>query len=139
MPGVDVLPGTYQVRLTVNGRPLRQAVAVRMDPRVRTSIADLTARYKLARSIEASLTQVTEGRVNLERRIAGATGEALARLRTTLTELDASAVLLSDSFHAVQSADAKPTVASEAAAANAMARATVALDAARALPATDRH
>lgn len=134
--GVFVLPGTYQVRLTVNGRPLRQAVVVRMDPRVRTSIADLTTQYTLARAIDVSLAQVTEARQAIARRLAGAPGDVTARLRSTAVELDLATELLSASFHAVQSADARPTMASETAAATALARANAALDTARGLPPT---
>src|SRR5690606_21334904 len=45
--GLWVMPGTYQVRLTVGGTVTRQAVTVRMDPRVDASVADLTLQYTL--------------------------------------------------------------------------------------------
>src|SRR4029453_8249380 len=35
--GILAAPGTYQVRLTVDGQPFRRAVVVRIDPRVKTA------------------------------------------------------------------------------------------------------
>lgn len=51
-PGAIALPGTYQVRLVVGDQTLRQVVSIRMDPRVRTSLIDLTAQRDLARAID---------------------------------------------------------------------------------------
>ena len=42
-----VLPGKYQVRLTVNGKESVEPVEVVMDPRVKTSVADLQKQFDL--------------------------------------------------------------------------------------------
>jgi hypothetical protein len=45
-------PGRYAVRLTLDGRTYTQPLAVRRDPRVRASDADLAAQYALARGVD---------------------------------------------------------------------------------------
>src|ERR1041385_1614578 len=49
--GPSVLPGTYTVKLTANGKTLTQALTVKIDPRITTSAADLTQQFTL--SLEA--------------------------------------------------------------------------------------
>jgi len=49
--GPAVLPGTYTVKLTANGKSLTQSLTVKIDPRVKTALADLTRQFTL--SIEA--------------------------------------------------------------------------------------
>ncbi|HYA64677.1 MAG TPA: hypothetical protein VED66_15845, partial [Candidatus Sulfotelmatobacter sp.] len=45
--GPLALPGTYQVRLTVGGKSSSQSLTVTMDPRVKTSAADLQKQFDL--------------------------------------------------------------------------------------------
>ncbi len=52
-----VLPGRYEVRLTVAGQALRQWLDVKMDPRVDTSPLDLAAMHDLGRNIAGALEQ----------------------------------------------------------------------------------
>ena len=40
-------PGTYTVRLTVNGASYSQPLTLKLDPRVKTSAMDLATLYKL--------------------------------------------------------------------------------------------
>jgi photosystem II stability/assembly factor-like uncharacterized protein len=49
--GPSVLPGTYTVKLTANGKTLTQSLTVKMDPRVLTSSSDLAQQFNL--SLEA--------------------------------------------------------------------------------------
>jgi photosystem II stability/assembly factor-like uncharacterized protein len=46
--GPSVLPGTYTVKLTANGKTLTQPLTVKIDPRVTTSSADLTQQFTLS-------------------------------------------------------------------------------------------
>jgi hypothetical protein len=46
--GPTVLPGTYTVKLTVNGKSFTQQLTVKMDPRVTTSPAELTQQFNLS-------------------------------------------------------------------------------------------
>lgn len=52
-PGPLVVPGTYEVILTVDGRTYRQSLVVTLDPRVHVSQADLEAQLDVARMIDA--------------------------------------------------------------------------------------
>jgi len=56
--GPLVLPGEYQVRLTVAGRGLSEPLTVRMDPRVRASVADLAGQFDLEGQISNAMAEV---------------------------------------------------------------------------------
>jgi photosystem II stability/assembly factor-like uncharacterized protein len=43
-----VMPGNYTVKLTVNGKTISQPFSIKMDPRVKTSTADLQKQYALS-------------------------------------------------------------------------------------------
>ena len=43
-----VMPGNYTVRLSVNGMTFEKTLALKMDPRIKTSISDLQERYDLS-------------------------------------------------------------------------------------------
>ncbi len=43
-----VLPGNYIVKLTVNGKTVSQSFTIKMDPRVKTSMADLQKQFTLS-------------------------------------------------------------------------------------------
>ena len=53
--GALIVPGTYQAVLTVDGKKYQQKLDVVLDPRVHTSIADLTEQWNLAGSLSAAL------------------------------------------------------------------------------------
>jgi photosystem II stability/assembly factor-like uncharacterized protein len=57
--GPKVLPSTYQVRLLAGGRLLRQALTVRMDPRVRASSTDLAAQLALTRTLDDKIAALS--------------------------------------------------------------------------------
>jgi hypothetical protein len=46
-----VLPGTYLVRLTVNGAKYEQPIVVKMDPRVKTPAAALAEQFSLSKRV----------------------------------------------------------------------------------------
>ena len=117
---VWVLPGTYQVRLTAGPRVARQAVVVRIDPRVRATAADLTAQLKLSRAVDDRRRQIAA----ILATPGGSQTDVRQALADAATELDRVIDLL-------QSADARPTAPAEAAAAAAMARGDAALASAR--------
>lgn len=58
LAGVLAAPGRYAVRLTAAGRTYSQPLTVDADPRVQASSADLSAQFRLARSIESLRVQV---------------------------------------------------------------------------------
>ena len=129
--GMWVLPGTYQVRLTADGRTYRQAVLVRMDPRVRTSAADLATQLRVSKALATAMRQVAEAQADVRGRLAAATGADASRLEAIAAALQQAGAPLQGLFERVQQADARPTVALEAAATEAIARAETAVYAAR--------
>jgi hypothetical protein len=42
------MPGNYTARLTVDGKVYNQSIIVKMDPRVKTSVKDLTLQHDLS-------------------------------------------------------------------------------------------
>ena len=116
---VWVLPGTYQVRLSAGERVLRQAVVVRMDPRVRAATPDLAAQLKLSRAVQDKRREIAAARAGSR------PGAATASPRDAA--LADAARALDDVLGALQQSDTRPTAATEAAAAGAIERANAAL------------
>ncbi len=54
-----VMPGNYTVRLTANGQTLTQPLTVAMDPRVKTSIADLQAQFRISKQLYDAINQAS--------------------------------------------------------------------------------
>jgi photosystem II stability/assembly factor-like uncharacterized protein len=73
--GPAVLPGDYEVKLTVSGRTYTQLLTVKMDPRVRTPPTDLAKQFAVALGCWEGNQAVQEMR------------EQAQRLRTRLKEL----------------------------------------------------
>ncbi|MDD5543102.1 MAG: hypothetical protein PHX83_07995 [Acidobacteriia bacterium] len=55
--GPRVLPGTYRVRLAVNGKSYSQTFSVKPDPRVTTARLDLVKQFDLEMKIDGALKQ----------------------------------------------------------------------------------
>jgi photosystem II stability/assembly factor-like uncharacterized protein len=108
--GVWVKPGTYQVRLTAGPHVVRQAVVVKLDPRVRASAADLDAQFDVA-------TRLSQAMDALATRAGGGTPGASA------PDVVAAWNTLADLFDRVLAADARPTPAVSETADAAIARA----------------
>lgn len=108
--GAFVLPGSYLLRLTVGGRVFSQALTVKLDPRVKTPMADLTLQYTLSKKISDLMQQLVDAK----------------RTRPSAA-IDAAYAPLTDLFNRLQDADVRPTAAVEAAATAAIARAEAAL------------
>jgi hypothetical protein len=87
--GILVLPGNYQGRLTVGGQSYRRAVTVRMDPRVKTPLADLTLQSTLSRSVNTMLTRLAAARDDVAQRLGGVPADNQAALRQLAADLDA--------------------------------------------------
>jgi photosystem II stability/assembly factor-like uncharacterized protein len=92
--GSWALPGTYRVRLTVEGVTRTEPLTVRLDPRVKTSAADIKLQYDTSRAIDAALRRVSEA-------IAAKRGSAdtLGRVQGQLIQL----------FGILEATDAAPT------------------------------
>ncbi|HKI84965.1 MAG TPA: hypothetical protein VKA63_11600, partial [Candidatus Krumholzibacteria bacterium] len=73
-----VLPGTYTLRLQVDGRTLTQSLTVAMDPRVKVAPEDLKAQLELEEKIGENLKRV----VKLHRKVTGVHDRLEARSKT---------------------------------------------------------
>ena len=58
--GTWAAPGTYTVRLTAGGKTLTQPLVVQMDPRVKTSQADLDAQFALSQRVANDAAEVSK-------------------------------------------------------------------------------
>jgi len=86
-----VAPGTYQVRLTVNGRTVTQRFDVRKDPRTSATDADLREQFTWARKAHDLLTRVHDAVLTL--RDVRAQADAWAGRVATPPVKDAAAAL----------------------------------------------
>ena len=122
-PGIWVQPGTYQVRLTAGDQTYRQAVVVRLDPRVRVAASDLTAQHTMSKSIVTLMRRLDTERADVERTLAGSPAGSRTALESHLGALRGAAAPLPALLDAIQSVDGKPTASIEAAAKAAIAKA----------------
>ncbi len=60
-PGPMVLPGTYSVRLTVDGHSQVRTLAVERDPRSNASLADDSAKFEVHRRIVSRVSEANNG------------------------------------------------------------------------------
>jgi hypothetical protein len=127
--GPLAVPGTYRVRLSLDGHTYSQQLTLRRDPRLAATDADLLAQTVLARSIDALRTRVREAlaaavRLRAANPAAAARIDALAGVvpapapddstgsaqSNDTTSLRYDARLLADLETSVESADERPTV-----------------------------
>jgi hypothetical protein len=73
--GPWVVPGTYTIRLTVNGTTHTQPLTVRMDPRVKTPAATLARQFALSKGVSNDINRTR------------AALDSLRVLRTSMREL----------------------------------------------------
>jgi photosystem II stability/assembly factor-like uncharacterized protein len=125
--GLWVMPGTYQVRLTAGGRSYRQAVAIKMDPRVKTPAADLQLQFKLSKAIDDAMRQLVAATEELRRRAGSAAGAAGVALGQVSAHVQQAYDPLPDLFSRLQGADVRPTTALESATNAALTQAAAAL------------
>ena len=100
--GAWALPGKYAVKLTVEGKSYSQSFVVKMDPRIKTSLADLRKQFEMqSGSIEGmnetfeALAKVRSVRAQLKERAAkagkGALADAITALDKQAAELEGAA------------------------------------------------
>ena len=148
--GPAVLPGTYTIRLTVNGRRYEQPLTVRMDPRVRITAAGLRLQHdvgvRMSDAISRDFAALSElrtqrGLLRTQREGAKAkeVADSLVALDSTLAGIEtgtrggpaAGLVQLNEQLagilDTVEGADAEPTTQAVAAAADLEQKLTVLL------------
>ncbi|HET7234670.1 MAG TPA: hypothetical protein VFJ16_31950 [Longimicrobium sp.] len=97
--GPWVMPGTYTVRLTVDGRAYTQPLMVRMDPRVRTPGPALARQFEVSMRLVDALNRVGEalGQVRgLRTQLRALRGKGGAEVQTSATQLDEQVASLED-------------------------------------------
>ena len=92
LSGPVAAPGTYQVRLAVNGDVFTQEFEIRKDPRVSATQEDLDAQFALLIEIRDKLSQ-TQDAINSIRNVKGQLEGWKQRPGTSETVLDAAASL----------------------------------------------
>ena len=92
--GVWALPGKYTVKLTVDGKSYTEALTVRMDPRVKTSEADLRKQFEMEAGIVKGMNETYETLQQvrtLRPQVADRAGKAKGALADSLNALDKQA------------------------------------------------
>jgi hypothetical protein len=88
--GPMVLPGQYEIRLTVGGQTYRQPITVKLDPRLQVSQAELERQLDLARKIAAGMNATYVG-YNQAAKLRAELTERLAALKQSGKSPDALA------------------------------------------------
>jgi photosystem II stability/assembly factor-like uncharacterized protein len=140
--GSLVLPGTYQVRLTVGGETFTRDLVVRNDPRSQATPEDLGAQLEVERDLAAGISASHDGieQIRLLRQAAAARVEvqgATPAAKAAVASFDRAAVAAIASFAggrasvqhlaALEFADLKPTESTLAAVAESCGKADEAL------------
>jgi photosystem II stability/assembly factor-like uncharacterized protein len=103
MGGLWVVPGTYQLRLTVDGHRLERALTVELDPREHATAGDLAAQLTFSREVEDLLFDVLQTARRQPR------NEKLAPIEEALAALKETA----QSAPAAPTADARTALAQQ--------------------------
>jgi photosystem II stability/assembly factor-like uncharacterized protein len=98
MRGPRAVPGTYQVRLTVDGKSMQQSFEVKKDPRVQASQEDLAKQFDLLIKIRDKLSQ---------------TNSAIIRIRDARKQIEEIANRVKDQPEAHNIADAAKSLAAK--------------------------
>jgi len=112
--GPWAVPGTYTVRLTVDGRTFTQPLVLKMDPRVKTPPEGLQAQFDRSKDVTADMARTLEALrvVRTEQGQAKSMPPArikvLADRESKLTDLNAK---LTSLYTTMQEADMPPTAA----------------------------
>jgi len=95
--GPWVMPGTYTVKLTVDGKTYSQPISIKMDPRVKTSSTELQRQFDLSDSCYQKVLAINHmiGKLqNLQAQIKKITPQANGATLTALNDLSAAATQL---------------------------------------------
>ncbi|HUS03878.1 MAG TPA: hypothetical protein VMY77_19190, partial [Chitinophagaceae bacterium] len=84
-----VMPGNYTARLTVDGKTYKQSFTIKMDPRIKTPVADIQRQHDLSvmvydhrLQIQNALKEISDLRRKIKERLPDATGAAISELNT---------------------------------------------------------
>ncbi len=112
--GPLVMPGHYNVVLSVNGKKYTQPLIIKLDPRVHVKEKDLTSQLNLALQIDTTLNKSVSVYNNMVKMKKGNISTSISDSISALTNeghpnLSSAIGALSSLVSSVQSADSKPT------------------------------
>ncbi len=108
--GPQVVPGSYVVKLTVDGMTLTQPLTVKMDPRVNATPQALSRLLDLERQVARALDE--SGRALDEMQVRASNDPEIKRLETALVRLNDG---LAELLAAIDTADVAPTTSASTA------------------------
>jgi hypothetical protein len=106
--GPLVLPGTYQLKLTTDGKEFTQSLTVKMDPRSLATPAELTQQFTWARKVYQSLTEADKTIARLTPLASQPRAKALLTGKPDDPGLQSLARSLNGILGALESADRTP-------------------------------
>jgi hypothetical protein len=86
-----VMPGNYTVRLKVNGQTFSQSLIIKMDPRIKTSAADLQKQHDLSMVCyegRLEISKISKTTVSVHSQIKELMAKATNNLHASLSSLD---------------------------------------------------
>jgi hypothetical protein len=83
--GTWALPGTYTVKLTVDGKQFTQPLTIKMDPRIKTPLSDLQAQAALQTGAVAGMNQSYDALIQVQS-VRAQLKESIARSKGKLAE-----------------------------------------------------
>ena len=86
-----VMPGNYAAKLRVNGQTFSQPLIIKMDPRIKTSMADLQKQHDLSMLCyegRLRINKISKETVNLHNQIKELSGKSRSDLHASLSSLD---------------------------------------------------
>ena len=85
------MPGNYTIKLSVNGQLFSQPLLIKMDPRVKTSLADLQKHHDLSMlcyEARKKISAISDETVNLHNQVKELTKKTKAGLTSSLNNFD---------------------------------------------------
>jgi len=89
--GAWALPGSYTVRLTVDGKQFTQPLTLKLDPRIKTPLQDLQAQAALQSGAVSGMNQTFDALSQVQAvraQLKDSSGKAKGKLSDSLEELD---------------------------------------------------
>ena len=86
-----IMPGNYSVRLKVNGETFSQPLTIKMDPRIKTSAADLQKQHDLSIICyegRLRISKISKETVSVHNQIKELMAKSKENLHASLTQLD---------------------------------------------------
>jgi photosystem II stability/assembly factor-like uncharacterized protein len=111
-----VMPGTYKIKLTVDGKTLMQSLTIKMDPRVKIMLKDLQSQHDLSLKVYSSRLQLRKLINEVEEERKNSTNKTFTDKITALFSSTSSdigltqlEIVLGSLLNTLQGSDSPPT------------------------------